>query len=75
MIELECTCISLPPSLPRRVSDMNRLDAVVEPGALRGEDEFVRPQRVHDSRGDEGPGFAAAGIEKKMDQRSAARVR
>ena len=37
------------------MSDLDGLDGVVQPGALRGEDELVRPQRVDDARGDEGP--------------------
>ena len=47
--------------------NLDGLDAVLQPGALRGKDELVRPQRVDDARGDEGPNIA--GIDKlKFDQ-------
>ena len=35
-------------------SNLDGLDAVVEAGPLRGKDELVGPQRVHDAGGDQG---------------------
>ena len=37
------------------MSDLDGLDAALQAGALRGKDELVRPQRVDDARGNEGP--------------------
>ena len=45
---------------------MDGLDAVVEPGPLRGKDELVGPQRVDDAGGDE-RSVVFTGIERKIE--------